>query len=455
MILKKIVSEGLAHNSYFISAGGEAAVIDPRRDCDVYLSLAQSLQVRITHIFETHRNEDYVSGSQELAHRCGAGIYHGLNPAFTFGQRVKDGDTFTLGSLELRVHETPGHTPDSISISVADRDISPDVFIIFTGDALFAGDTGRTDFFGEDKTAWASGLLYDSITTKILSAGDGAVVCPAHGAGSVCGSEINDHELTTVGYEKVTNPLLKLNRDDFVAYKVKEHHYMPPYFKKMDELNSTGAPLIHHLPDIPAFSLRIMQEYVQKGAQIVDIRSPTSFAAGHIPGSLSIWRAGIPAYAGWYLNYNDPIVLVDDFSLDLGEVIRHFVRLGYDNLSGYLSGGFPAWSRSGGEISRIGAWSVKKLHEKPGRQDLFVLDVRDIANREKYGFIPGSSHIYAGELPEESGKVPKGKKIVVYCDAGYKGGLAASYLRKSGYDDVANILGGMGAWLNAGYPVEK
>ncbi len=411
MILKKIVSEGLAHNSYFISAGGEAAVIDPRRDCDVYLGLAQSLQVRITHIFETHRNEDYVSGSQELAHRCGAGIYHGSNPAFTFGQRVKDGDTFTLGSLELRVHETPGHTPDSISISVADRDISPDVFIIFTGDALFAGDTGRTNFFGEDKTAWASGLHYDSITTKILSAGDGAVVCPAHGAGSVCGSEINDHELTTVGYEKVTNPLLKLNRDDFVAYKVKEHHYMPPYFKKMNELNSTGAPLIHHLPDIPAFSLRIMQEYVQKGAQIVDIRSPTSFAAGHIPGSLSIWRAGIPAYAGWYLNYNDPIVLVDDFSLDLGEVIRHFVRLGYDNLSGYLSGGFPAWSGSGGEISRIGAWSVKKLHEKPGRQDLFVLDVRDIANREKYGFIPGSSHIYAGELPEESGKVPKGKRL--------------------------------------------
>jgi hydroxyacylglutathione hydrolase len=455
MILRKFVSEGLAHNSYFISAGGEAAVIDPRRDCDVYLDLAQSLQVRITHIFETHRNEDYVSGSQELAHRCGAGIYHGENQAFTFGQRVKEGDTFALGSLELRVLETPGHTLDSISIAVADRDISPDVFLIFTGDALFAGDTGRTDFFGADKTAWASGLLYDSIANKILISGDGAVVCPAHGAGSVCGSEITDHELTTVGYEKATNPLLKLNREEFIAYKVKEHHYLPPYFKKMEELNSTGAPLIHHIPDIPAFGIRTMQEFMKKGSQVVDIRSPTSFAAGHIPGSLSIWRDGIPAYAGWYLNYTDPIVLVDDFSLDLGEVLRHFVRLGYDNISGYLSGGFPAWSRSGKEISRIGAWSVKKMHERLGRQDLFVLDVRDIANREKYGFIPGSSHIYAGELPNESGIVPKGKKIVVYCDAGYKGGLAASYLRKSGYDDVANILGGMSAWLNAGYPTEK
>jgi Zn-dependent hydrolases, including glyoxylases len=455
MILQKFISEGLAHNSYFLSAGGEAAVIDPRRDCDVYLDLAQSLQVRITHIFETHRNEDYISGSSELAHRCNAGIYHGPNPAFSFGERVKEGDIFRLGGLELKVLETPGHTLDSISISVADRDVSPDVFLVFTGDALFAGDAGRTDFFGRDKTAWASGLLYDSIVNKILAAGDGAVILPAHGAGSVCGSDITDHEFTTAGYEKATNPLLKMTRDEFIAHKVKEHHYLPPYFKKMEELNSTGAPLIHHLPDIPAFNVRQMQEYIKKGAQVVDIRSPTSFAGGHIPETLSIWRDGIPAYAGWYLNYTDPIVLVDDFSLDLGDVIRHFTRLGYDNLAGYLSGGFPAWFRNGKEIGRIGAWSVKELHERLGMRDLFVLDVRDIVNREKYGYIPGSTHIYAGELPELSGKVPKGMQVAVYCDAGYKGGLAASYLRKLGYDNVANILGGMGAWLKAGYAAER
>ena len=156
---------------------------------------------------------------------------------------------------------------------------------------------------------------------------DGTIVFPAHGAGSVCGSEISDHELTTIGYEKKTNPLLALSKEDFIRKKVTEHHYLPPYFKTMEALNKEGAPVLHHLPDLRAFTVKEIKERQAK-AQILDIRAPTSFAGGHIPGSLSIWKEGVPSFAGWILSYDTPIILVDDFNCGLTEVSRHFVRLG-------------------------------------------------------------------------------------------------------------------------------
>lgn len=455
MMLKKIVSEGLSHFSYFLSDGGVAAVIDPRRDVSVYLALAREQNVRITLLFETHRNEDYVIGSLELAQRCGAEIYHGAATDFAYGNPVKEGDRFTLGGLSLSILETPGHTLDSISIVVKDPRISENPAIVFTGDALFAGDAGRTDFFGEEKAAWAAETLYESIFHKILRLGDGVLVCPAHGAGSVCGSEISALEYTTVGFEKETNPLLSLDRSGFVKRKVQEHHYMPPYFKMMEKLNQEGAPVLSRLPDLEAYSSREFADRRQESVQVVDLRSPSSFGGGHIPGSISLWRDGIPAFAGWFLNYEDPILLVDDFNLDLTGVVRHFVRLGYDNVGGYLAGGFINWCKSGGQVQSLDTWSVYDLHESLEKGKLFLLDVRDINNRKKAGYILGSRHIYVGELPGRLGELPRAHRIAVYCDAGYKGSLAASLLQRAGFTRVVNILGGMAAWLNAGFDVEK
>jgi hydroxyacylglutathione hydrolase len=454
MIIRKISSEGISHNSYFISAGGLAAVVDPRRDCEVYLELAGELGVNITHIFETHRNEDYVIGSLELASRTGAAVYHCHRMDFSYGNKVKEGDSFLIGAVKITVLETPGHTFESISLMLTDMEVSGVPYAVCTGDALFAGEVGRTDFFGPDRRAEVSELLFDSIWRKILPLGDGTIVLPAHGAGSVCGSEIGDHELTTIGYEKETNPLLALSKEDFISKKVTEHHYLPPYFKRMEMLNKEGASVLHHLPDLRPYSVKEIKELTGE-IQVLDIRSPTSFAGGHIPGSLSIWKEGVPAFAGWVLTYDTPIILVDDFNCGLAEISRHFMRLGYDNLKGYLAGGFPAYFKSGSRIGRIEAWSVHDLAGKIGREDMFLLDVRSIVSVKNTGRIPGSYPIYIGELPGRLREVPRDRMVAVYCDAGFKGSLAVSILARNGYPRIANILGGMTGYANAGYPVEK
>jgi len=454
MLFEKIVSEGLAHNSYIIGSGGIAAVIDPRRDGEIYTGIADSHDMAITHIFETHRNEDYVIGSRELADRCGAEICHGANPVFRYGRTVREGDSFRFGLLELVVHETPGHTEESISIVLKDREVSEDPLMVFCGDTLFAGDIARTDFYGQERKGEMAGKIYDSIRNKILSLGDGVIVCPAHGAGSVCGDEIADHPFTTAGYERSTNPLLALSREAFIARRVTENPYYPPYFRKMEELNAEGAPVLHGLPHRGPLAITEVNA-LRSVCQIIDIRSPTSFASGHIPGSLSIWREGLPSFMGWFLNYTDPIVIVDDFNCELDPVFRQFVRLGYDNLRGYLAGGFPAWSKAAQETASFASCTASRLRDRLEKERLFVLDVRDIKNRRSVGYIPGSWHRFIGELPQHLDEVPRDEPVVTYCDAGYKGSLAASILLKNRYRDVVNLLGGMAAWKNAGFGIEK
>ncbi|MDD1716369.1 MAG: MBL fold metallo-hydrolase, partial [Methanolinea sp.] len=308
---------------------------------------------------------------------------------------------------------------------------------------------------GDEKAAWAAETLYESLHHKILRLGDGVLVCPAHGAGSVCGSEISALEYTTVGFEKETNPLLSLDRSGFVKRKVHEQHYMPPYFKMMEKMNQEGAPVLSHIPDLNAYSSQEFADRRKDGVQVVDLRSPTSFGGGHIPGSVSLWRDGIPSFAGWFLNYEEPILIVDDFNLDLTQVIRHFLRLGYDNIEGYLAGGFMNWCKAGGPIESLDSLSVFDLHDSLEKGKLFLLDVRDINNRQKVGYILGSRHIYVGELPARLGELPRTHRIAIYCDAGYKGCLAASLLQRAGFTSVANILGGMTAWQKAGFAVEK
>jgi len=257
MLFERIVSEGIAHNSYLIGSGGRAAVIDPRRDCDIYLEIARRNELVITHIFETHRNEDYTIGSRELEKRCGAEILHGERMAFAYGKPVKEGDRFILGSLVVSVLETPGHTEESISLVLQDTEVSDQPYMVFSGDTLFAGDIARTDFFGEERKAEMAKKIYESITHKILPLGDGVILCPAHGAGSVCGGEIADHPFTTLGYEKKTNPQLASGLELFISRRVTESPYFPPYFRQMETYNRDGAQILHRLPDLrPALDPR-------------------------------------------------------------------------------------------------------------------------------------------------------------------------------------------------------
>ena len=455
MWFERIVAEGLSQNSYMAGSGGQAVVIDPRRDCDTYLDRADRHDAVITHIFETHRNEDYVSGALELAHRCSAKIYHGSRMDFAYGNAVREGDRFTLGTLELFILETPGHTEESITVVLVDNEVSREPYMVFSGDTLFSGDIARTDFFGPARKAEMAGKIYDSISTKILPLGDGVILCPAHGAGSACGSEIADHPFSTIGYERRTNPVLALKKDAFTARRTTESPYFPPYFRQMEKVNKEGPVLLNALSRAQPLTVAAVTSLMASGCQIVDIRFPTAFAAGHIPGSLSLWRDGIASFAGWFLDYERPLVLVDDFTCDQDTVLRQFMRMGYDNTPGWLAGGFPAWFKAAQPVATTGACTVQDLRERLTRETPFLLDVRDRKNRERVGHIPGSYHVYVGELPWHLGEIPKEHPVVIYCDSGFKGSLAASVLAIHGFADVTNLLGGMQAWIRAGYPIER
>ena len=449
-----VKSEGIAHKSYFIGSNGKAAVIDPRRDCDIYTEIAEKNNMEIVYIFETHRNEDYTIGSLELKEIVGADIFHGYGVDFDYGNYVSDEDKFQIGSLVLEIIETPGHTNESISILVRDRDVSDDVYMIFTGDSLFAGEIGRCDLYGEVNKRKMAESMYISIFKKILLIGDNVIVCPAHGSGSICGAEIREQELTTIGYEKKTNHQLKKDKNGFIEAKISEKLYTPPYFKKMEKNNLEGPPLICKLPYLKPLSMHEFKDFMARDAQVVDVRGPTAFAGGHIPNTLNIWKNGLPAYAGWFLNYDEPIIIVDDNNDRIDELRRYLVRLGYDNIYGYLSGGFPIWFKGSGDFETVNTWSVHDLLPNMGKESLFLLDVRKENDWIKER-IDGSHNIYIGLLKDNIESVPKDKHVVVSCDTGYKASIGTSILQMNGYKNVTNILGSMMSWKKAGYPVIK
>jgi hydroxyacylglutathione hydrolase len=223
----------------------------------------------------------------------------------------------------------------------------------------------------------------------------------------------------------------------------------------MEELNNSGALVFCRLSPLQPVPVPKMKDLIRNGCQILDIRAPTGFAAGHLPESISIWREGISAFAGWFLDYTRPIILVDDFNTGLEPVHRQLVRLGYDNITGFLAGGFPAWSKAAGETRSFSTCTARELHDRLEKENLFLLDVRDIRNRISVGHIRGAHHRYIGELPEHLDEVPKNEPVVVYCDAGYKGSLAAGILEKNQYRYITNLLGGMTAWKQAGYRIER
>lgn len=444
MFFEAIKSPGLAHVSYIFGSKGEAVVIDPRRDCDIYRDIARAKNARITHIFETHRNEDYVIGSTELAHLTGAQIYHGANMDFAYGNPVSENDRFKIGSLMLQILETPGHTFESISIVLYDTSTGDDPLAVFTGDCLFIGDVGRTDFF-PDRAQEVAGLLYDSIFIKLLPLGDQVILYPAHGAGSVCGSGMASRDISTLGYERKNNPVLQKNREDFISYKVNEHHYMPPYFKMMEEYNQNGAPELGRLPLPAECSAEAFESLMQGGMTALDIRSPEAVCGAFVPGSLAIPLNMIPAFAGWFLSYDRQIGLISDNSQSLETAVRYLVRMGYDHIIASLAGGLHSWEVAAKPYDSIRALHAQELIERIEREeDFLLLDVRS-KDEFEHKHLPRARHIYVGELPDQINEVPKDKLITTFCGSGRRALIAASYLKLNGFEQVEDCLGSMKA----------
>ena len=454
MFFQELESSGLSHLSYIVGSGKQAAIIDPRRDVDEYLRILSEENMELKYIFETHRNEDYVIGSKYLAGSTGAEIYHGEGLDFKYGRTVRDGDHFEVGSMLLKILHTPGHTYESVSIVLSDREVSEEPLMVFTGDLMFIGELGRTDLYGGDKADEMAGKMYDSVHEKILPLGDHMIIYPAHGPGSVCGDDIGDLPASTIGYERRTDKWLEMGRDRFIKEKREQKLEVPSYFRRMEDYNQYGPPDSGQVPWPQPISINKLKHHLHSGAQILDIRDPVHFSGGHIPGTLNIWMAGIPSFAGWFLNYDDPIILVgEDDQETMNEAASYLYRIGYDKVEGYLAGGMFSWMKSGEKSGSIKTASVEYLKESPEKENRFILDVRKPGKADKVGKVKSSNNIFVGHLEDNLSEVPKDKEVVIYCDSGYKTGIAGSILKKNGYPDVREIVGGMIAWQNAGYPL--
>jgi hydroxyacylglutathione hydrolase len=453
MIYERIKSKIVSHLSYFIGSGNSAFVVDPTRDVQQYLELSKKYGVNIKYIFETHRNEDYVIGSIELAKHTGAEIFHGSWPDFKYGKVVEDGEEFRVGNLKVKVLATPGHTPGCRSYVVTDLETGDDPVLVCTGDTLFIGDSGRTDFGGPENRAKWSALLYESIFEKILPLGDHVLVCPAHGSGSVCGARIANREDSTLGTEKLMNPWLQMSREEFIKEKIEEHHNYAPYFKKMEVYNLEGPPEYGFGPTVEAMSAGQFENHIASGGIVVDTRPPPSFASGYIKSSynISMSRLGM---AGWVLPYDKPILLVLGNQSELKETITGLARIGYDNIMGYLKPSIVSWYLTARPIERLGMMTTPELKGKLDKEDWMVLDVRSIGEYES-GHIEGSINIYTGLLPQNLDKIPKDKPVAVICKSGTRSGFGSSILKRYGFENIHNVMGGMTSWSNAGYPMVK
>lgn len=453
MIFQRIKSAGISHNSYFIGSGSEAAVIDPRRDSQVYIDLAQQHGLKIKHILETHRNEDYVIGSLELNSSSDAPIYHGPGLDWKYGNTLKDGQAFRIGHLRLKAIHTPGHTDESMSYALTDLASGEAAVMVFTGDALFVGDVGRTDLYGPQEAHRLAACLYDSIFKKLLPLGDGVILCPAHGGGSVCGINIASRDESSLGTEKAQNPLLQLSRKEFIKHKLAEHPERPHYFRQMEKYNLQGPPLLGCMPLPSPLTPAEFREEMGKGAVVVDTSEPAAFGGAHIKGAYSIWLEGLPVFAGWVLPYDKPILLVLEDEAHLEKAVRYLIRAGYDQIDGYLKGGTEGWYNAGLPVESLPLLSVHHLKDRLDRGEvLAVLDTREQDEWEK-GHISGAQHIYVGNLEERLAEVPRDKPVAVICNVGHRAGLGASILLRAGLSPVYNVLGSVMAWIAAGYPV--
>jgi hydroxyacylglutathione hydrolase len=339
-----------------------------------------------------------------------------------------------------------------MSYAVADLSTGEANVLVFTGDALFVGDVGRTDLYGPEESLRLAAYLYDSIVNKLLPLGDGVILCPAHGAGSICGANIADRDESTLGLEKIQNPLLQMNRDEFIKYKVAEKLEKPHYFRQMEKYNLEGAPFLGSLPLPSPLLPSDFKDTMERGGMVIDTRYPAAFGGAHIKGAYSIWLEGLPVFAGWVLDYDKPILLVLEDQHHLEKAVRYLIRVGYDRIIGYLKGGVEGWYNAGFPVEHLPVLTVHEVKAKLNRREkLTILDVRS-ENEWNEGHIKGALHVYVGHIKEKMADVPKDKPVAIFCNVGRRAGLGASILLQEDYREVCNVLGGMSAWRAAGYP---
>lgn len=463
MLFKQFYLPCLAHASYIIGdeETGTAAVVDPQRDTDQYIAFAAEHGLKIKHVFLTHLHADFVAGHLELRDRVDAKIYLGAAAkakyAFT---PLHDGEILEFGRVRLKILETPGHTPESVSILVYDLNASDtQPHAVLTGDTLFIGDVGRPDL--RVALGWSAkdlgGMLFDSLHDKLLPLPDQSLVYPAHGAGSLCGKAISKETVSTLGEQRRSNYALQpMSKEAFIQVVTADQPEAPAYFTYDAVLNSEERPTLDQAlaREMNPLTLDAVLELQAAGAQILDTRDATEFASAHLAGSINIGLVGQYAtWAGTVLDRKHPIVIVADPGRENESAVR-LGRIGFDHVAGYLQNGLKSLESRPELIATTERLSAQFAAEVlSSSQPPLAIDVRAPGEREQK-FIAGSVSVPLNHLEENLGRIPKDRPLLVFCAGGYRSSIAASLLQRGGFDHVSEIASGMAGWEAAKLPVE-
>ena len=448
----RIFDEGLAHSSYVVACDRTrlAAVVDPRRDVDVYVELAAQRGLTITHAIDTHIHADFVSGSRELAER-GARVIAGPGAGLGFpSEEVQDGGLLAIGDVRMQTLHTPGHTPEHISLLFREGDTDH----VLTGDTLFVGAVGRPDLLGEERSRELAGQLHASLMDKLLALPDPVQVHPGHGAGSLCGTAIGSAPHSTIGHERRHNPMLQhRSRQAFVDAVLQDLPETPAYFAELKRVNRIGPPLLDlasGAPALRALAPQAAEAAIRDGAVLVDLRSSDAFTDGHPAGAISIaFGSRVGYWAGWVLPKSPRVVLLpDDDARHLGDAHRQLLRVGIDRVEGFVDGGFPAWRAATLPVSRLRRIGAGELIEHGAEPSLVVIDVRS-APEFAAGHAEGAINIPVGSISAQTQPMPRSAGLAVMCESGFRSTLAASLLVRAGFSSVVNVSGGMAAYREA------
>ena len=457
MIVQQFFVNGLAHASYLLGGSKTCAIIDPRRDIQVYLDAARAGGLKITHILETHLHADFVSGHMDLAEKTGAKIYAPTSGRCDFDHvALAEGDRFEIEDMELVVLETPGHTPEHIVYVVIDHSRGEDPAALFSGDTLFVGDVGRPDLFPAIAKELAE-KLYDSLNRKILKLPDFCEVYPAHGAGSLCGRALSAKRTSTVGYEKKYNYAFQI-RDaaKFIELLTTEMPEAPDHFSRCSDINRKGPALVRTLPTLtPLEPLSFAKRAQEKNSLILDIRSYDAFGGQHIARSYHIDFSGnFATFAGWVLPPETRILLVADNPGQAQEAVVSLRRVGLDQTLGYLEGGLYEWAKAGLPMDHVPQMSAEELQQRMAQgPSVALVDVR--AKREYMtGHIDKTINIPAPDLRKQYKILDMNVPIVCICNTGHRSSLAASLLKQRGFKSVSNLAGGMTGYNASGLGAE-
>jgi glyoxylase-like metal-dependent hydrolase (beta-lactamase superfamily II)/rhodanese-related sulfurtransferase len=447
----------LAHASYMIGSEGEAAVVDPQRDVDIYLKAAGEQGLQIRHIFETHLHADFVSGHKELAARTGSKIYIGARANAGFPHvALTDGFEVLVGAVRFRALETPGHTPESVCLVITNGEKSVQPCSVLTGDTLFIGDVGRPDLSRTHTPRELAGLLYDSLHQKLLALPDAVAVYPAHGAGSLCGRAMRAERSSTIGTERLTNYALQIpSREEFIAQLTTNLPARPDYFLEDAEINRSGAGALTELPPMPGLSPAEVQRLLQPNANVLDVRSGDEFAAGHVPGSVGIALSGqFASWAGGVLGIHSKPVLIGDTGAQIDEARLRLARVGIEDLRGYLAGGLAAWQKAGLPLAKTAQISPQELNQKLRDGTVRAADVLDVRREGEWqaGHIADVQCRALDTFPHGLPAMDRERPVAVHCKSGYRSIIACSLLERAGYRNVINVAGGFDAWHAAGLP---